>query len=41
MNWLIAIVATILLIAFLGPIGALIAVILWATLATTKSKKTK
>lgn len=41
MNWLIAIIATIVLIAFLGPIGAAIAVAIWAVLVVKKSKTAK
>lgn len=41
MNWLIAIIATILLLAFLGPLGALLAVVIWAVLVINKSKTKK
>lgn len=41
MNWLIAIVATIVLLALLGPIGALVAVVIWAVLFMNKSSSKK
>lgn len=41
MNWLIAFIVTIILLALLGPLGALIAVVIWAVLVLNKSKTTK
>jgi hypothetical protein len=41
MNWLIAFIVTIILLAFLGPIGAVVAVAIWATLVLNKSKSKK
>ena len=41
MSWIIAFIATLVLLALLGPLGALIAVIIWAVLVTNKAKTKK